>query len=96
MKPILLYGCELYCHENTKILETFYLQCLRRILGVSKTTMSSMIYGETGCTPLSVDIKSRALSFFIKLKNSQSLAGKTQRTVIEVTQKTKKKKQRVT
>ena len=28
VKPILLYGCEIFCHDNFKMLETFYFHAL--------------------------------------------------------------------
>ena len=70
IKPILLYGCEIFCHENLTLIDTFYTQILKRILCVNKNTPRYMIFGETGCTPPSIDIKKRALSFWIKRKNS--------------------------
>ncbi len=72
VKPILLYGCEIYCIEKTAIIEQFYEQCLKRILKVNKSTPSYMIYGETGCMPISTDITKRALSFYLKTKTSPS------------------------
>ena len=66
VKPILLYGCEIFCFDNFKMLETFYLQCLKRILYVKKSTRSCMIYAETGCTPLYVDVMKRSLCFYVK------------------------------
>ena len=71
VKPILLYGCEVYCIENISLVETFYLQCLKRILRVKKSTPSYMVYGETGCQPLSIDIAVRSLSFYLKTKNER-------------------------
>ena len=71
VKPILLYGCELFCFENISELEKFYLNCLKRILFVNKTTLSNAVYGETGCTPLYVDILIRSLSFYLKVKNGR-------------------------
>ena len=66
VKPILLYGCEVFCFDNFKMLETFYLQCLKRILYVKKSTSSCMVYAETGCTPLYVDVMKRSLCFYVK------------------------------
>ena len=69
VKPILLYGCELYCFENICEIEKFYLNCLKRILHVNKITLTNAVYGETGFTPLYVDILIRSLSFYLKVKN---------------------------
>ena len=51
------------------MLNVFYVQCLKRILCVKRTTPSYMVYGETGCTPLHVDIMKRALCFYVKLQH---------------------------
>ena len=66
VKPILLYGCEIFCYDNVKMLETFYVQCIKRILCVKMSTPSYMVYAETGCNPLYIDIMQRALSFYMK------------------------------
>ena len=64
IKPILLYGCEVWGMYNTKIVETFYLKFLKNTLKLSKRTPSIMVYGEIGRTPLEVGIKSRLLNFW--------------------------------
>ena len=68
VKPILLYGCEIFCFENISKLEQFYCQCLRSILKVNRQTPSYMVYGDTGCMPLYVDVLQRSLSFYMKNK----------------------------
>ena len=59
------------------MLNVFYVQCLKRILCLKRTTPSYMVYGETGCTPLYVDIMKRALCFYVKLQqpNNGTLAS---------------------
>ena len=66
---VLLYGCELYCIENTDVVKKFYLQCLKGVSRVKNSTPPYMVYGETGCMPIYVDIMSRCLSFYINVKN---------------------------
>ena len=68
VKPILLYGCEIFCFENVNMPYVCYVQCLKRILCLKKTTPSYMVFGETGSTPLHVDIMKRALCFYVKLQ----------------------------
>ena len=70
VKPILLYGCEIFCYENVKMLESFYVQCLKRILCVKNTTPSFMVYAETGCYPIYMDAMKRALCFYIKTQSA--------------------------
>ncbi len=78
VKPILLYGSEIFCFDNTTSLEKFYLQTLKRILYVRKSTPSYMVYGETGRKPLSYDIRQRATCFWTKVTNGKqdTLANK--------------------
>ena len=67
VKPIVLYGCEVFCFEDISPIETFYIQLLKRILSVRKSTPSFMVYGETGCVPLWVEIHERAASLWLKI-----------------------------
>ena len=57
VKPILTYGCEVYCMQNYNVVEKFYLKFLKRTLNVKMSTNTSMIYAETGRYPLTIDIK---------------------------------------
>ena len=63
-----MYGCEIFCFENISVLEQFYCKCLRNILKVNRYTPSYMIYGDTGCMPLYVDILQRSIHFYMKVK----------------------------
>ena len=70
VKPILLYGCEIFCFEKLDIIDTFYTQQLKRILHLRKSTPDYMVYGETGCFPPSIDVKQRAMTFWLKTSKS--------------------------
>ena len=83
VKPILLYGCEVFCFDNIAPIEQCYIQCLKRILRVNKSTPTCMVYNETGCRPIKFDICERALSFFIKVRYSDNLANQMQTYLIE-------------
>ena len=48
VKPVLLYGSEIWAHEGTEILEKLHLRFCKYILLVNKTTCSNMVYGELG------------------------------------------------
>ena len=67
IKPILLYGCEMWGFENTEMLEKIQLKYLKMLLGVKASTPSCMIYGELGVYPLKVDIQLRMLTYWYKL-----------------------------
>ena len=65
--PIMLYGCEVWGYENVLISDRLYLKYLKYVLGLKQSTLSCMVYGETGRFPLSVYIKTRMISFWCKL-----------------------------
>ena len=67
VKPILLYGCEVWGFENNDILERVQLKFFKLLLGLKQTTPSSVIYGELGLYPLNVDIKVRMISYWAKI-----------------------------
>ena len=52
VKPVLLYGSEIWALEGTEILEKLHLRFCKYILLVNKTTFSNMVYGELGEYPL--------------------------------------------
>ena len=67
VKPVLLYCSEIWGMGNCDIIERIQLKFLKHILNLKKSTPSFMIYGELGITPLTVDIKARAISFWSKV-----------------------------
>ena len=67
IKPILLYGSEIWGTGNCDILERVQLKFLKYTFKLKKSTPSHMIYGELGIMPISTDIKSRVISFWCKL-----------------------------
>jgi len=40
---------------------------IKRILDVKRTTTSNVIYGETGCFPLSINRKQRVVKYWLNL-----------------------------
>ena len=67
IKPILLYGSEIWGFGNLDVLERVQLKFFKQILNLKKSTPSFMVYGELGARPLSIDIQSRMISFWTKL-----------------------------
>lgn len=70
IEPILTYACEVWGYENIAMLENLYLKFLKRILKLRKSTPNYMVFGETGRFPLTIKIKKRIVSFWIKLVHS--------------------------
>ena len=67
IKPILLYGSEVYGINCVKSLETFYLKFLKRALCVKRSTNTCMALAETGQYPLTVDIQLNMVKLWIKI-----------------------------
>ena len=57
-----MWGC-----EDSAILERLQLKFYKYLLGLNKSTCSSMVYGELGVFPLEIAIKTRLLTFWAKL-----------------------------
>ena len=67
IKPILLYGCEIWDVGNVDIIERVQLNYFKQIFGLKKSTPSYMLNGELGIVPLEIDIHTRITSFWSKL-----------------------------
>ena len=67
IKPILLYGCEIWGIGNVEMLERIQLKFYKQVLNLKKSTPTNMLYGELGVTPLYIDIQTRIVSFWSKL-----------------------------
>ena len=67
VKPVVLYGAEVWGSEKCDILERLQLRFFKYVLSVNKFTSFMMVYGELGAIPLDVDIKSRMLTFWARL-----------------------------
>ena len=72
IKPILLYGCEIWGFGNLDPIERVQLKFFKHILNLKKSTPSFMIYGELGIYPLEIDIKNRLISFWTKLVKNEN------------------------
>ena len=67
IKPILLYGCEVWGFSKNEIIERVHLRFCKLLLNFKTSTPSYMVYGELGRYPLDIDIKVRTISFWTKL-----------------------------
>ena len=66
VKPILLYGSEIWGFGNIDVIERIQLKFLKYIFNLKKSTSSFMIYGELGIMPIYIDIKTRVISYWSK------------------------------
>ena len=71
VKPVLLYGCEIWGYENLDIIERVHLKFLKYILCMKSSTPSYMVYGESGRFPLSITIQTRMVSYCAKMLQGQ-------------------------
>jgi hypothetical protein len=67
VKPILLYGCEIWGFGNLDIVERVQLKFLKHILCLKNNTSNIILYCEAGTKPLSIEIKAKMISFWAKL-----------------------------
>ena len=67
IKPILLYGCEVWGFDDLSVIEQVQLKFLKFILNIKKSTPNCIVYGETGVLPLKIDIHTRMVSYWAKL-----------------------------
>ena len=63
VKPILMYGCEVWGFANSSVIESFCLQFYKSILGLEKSTPNCVLYGELGRFSIDIEIKSRMVAF---------------------------------
>ena len=71
IKPILLYGSEIWGTENCDIIERVQLKYIKYIFKLKKSTPSHMLYGELGVMPIITEIQARVVSFWSKLIDNQ-------------------------
>ena len=67
VKPVLLYGSEVWGFSTLTVLDRILLKFLKFVLGMKLSTPDIMVYGETGVFPLYIDIQCRVISYWVKL-----------------------------
>ena len=65
--PILTYGSEIFGYENLEILEQVHKDFMRKITKARRSTPINFLYGELGRYPLSINIKTKMISFWNRL-----------------------------
>lgn len=85
VKPILLYGCEIWGAGNTEVIERVQLKFLKQILHLKKCTPNYIVYGETGVFPLKIDIQSRMISYWAKLKENSTVKPTLATIIYDIT-----------
>ena len=67
IKPILLYGCEVWGFGKNEALERVHLKFCKILLNLKSSTPNYMVYGELGRYPIDIDIKVRTISYWARL-----------------------------
>ena len=67
VRPILMYGCEVWGLRTANPIEKFHLSFLKGILEVKSSTPNCFIYGELGVLPLIIERKMRVIKYWIKI-----------------------------
>ena len=65
--PILLYSSQVWGYKNVHDVEKVFLNYLKSLLGVRKTTVNTAVYCEIGELPLRVFCKYNMTKFWVKL-----------------------------
>ena len=72
IKPILLYGSEIWGMQMDLQIEKAHLFALKRLVNVCPKTPNDMVYGETGRTPLHLDAKVSSIRFRLRLMRTEA------------------------
>ena len=67
VKPMLLYGAEIWGMKKRDIIEKVHLFACKKLLGVSAKTPNSFIYYELNRYPLFIDARMRVIKYWTKL-----------------------------
>ena len=74
VKPILLYGCEVWGFSNHSLIEKLHLKFCKHILNLNNSTPNYMVYGELGRFPLVINVKVRMITFWANMVYSNKLS----------------------
>ena len=70
MQPIVLYGAEIWCLENSSsVIDNVHLFGLKRYLVVDRRTPNDLVYGEVGRFPIQINACAcvRCIRYWLKL-----------------------------
>ena len=67
VKPVLLYGSEIWGLGNFDIFERVQFKFYKYIFNLKTSTPSAMTYGELGILPSRIDIQCRIILFWAKI-----------------------------
>ena len=74
VKPVMLYGCEIWGFSNLSLIERLHLKFCKHILNLNSSTPNYMVYGELGRYPLAINVKVRMITFWANMIYSNKLS----------------------
>jgi hypothetical protein len=60
-------------YEILQVIERIHLKFLKHIFQLKNSTPSYMVYGETGCFPIYINMYSKMISYWVKLLSDDGL-----------------------
>ena len=69
IKPVLLYGAEIWGYEVSEYIESIQVKFCKRLLGVRSNTSNSAVLGDCGRLSLSVDYMCKCIKYWFKLQH---------------------------
>ena len=67
IKPILLYGSEVWGGFASESIESAHLFALKRLLNVGEKTPNTLVYGETGRYSINIDVTLSYIKYWLKV-----------------------------
>ena len=72
VKPVMTYGSEIWGFKDIGLADKLQLRFLKIILGLKINTPTLMVRGESGCLPISCDIRCTILNFWFNIVNNDN------------------------
>ena len=69
IKPVLLYGAEVWGYEVSEYIESIQVKFCKRLVGVRSNTSNSAVLGDCGRLPLSVIYMCKCIKYWFKLQH---------------------------
>ena len=67
VKPILVYGAEIWGHDFSDTIEQIQVQCCKEFLGLNQSVNDCMALGQCGRLPLCIDYHTKCIKYWCKL-----------------------------
>ena len=72
VKPVLLYGCEVWGWADLDAIDIFQRNFYKECLGLKQSCSNNMVYAELGRMPLSYDARIRMVTYWLSLRQGSN------------------------